>query len=944
MDDRAVIAAVTMRDRFSRPLIPLAAFSGVAALGYFLLAPAEARAACVQTGNDVACAGVDGDGFISTESVTVHVQPDALVGNVMTTRVTGRCPLSLPGISVGASSHVSNEGTISTFGVCAFGIMAENGSAITNSGTILTHDLIAYGILTGDNVTIRTSGRIATEYQGSGGIFGGGGMRVAVEADGTITTAGIGANGIEVGSNALVVNDGAIVVRGDASFGIAAAAGSTIANTGSVETGGSNSIGVQVVSGTLTNAGRVRSLLSGPARALTPTVGVSVVGTGAHFINAANGVVEATHIGVRLDGAQDAALSNAGRIEVSPARQIDGTMVPDGAAVLAASAPATEVFNTGLIIASGGLPALRSLGPQVTLSNSGTIAGDVLLAAGNDVVIYRAGSSIDGTIDFGPGEDTLIFQGTGTLGAPVLNAELLSKSGAGNLTLARDLTVRRQVNIFDGGGIVVNQGVRLTSAATGNLGLLRGAGTIDGPVTNSGTLAPGTQAAKGTLTVTGAFQQFAGGTLAVRLSPDGSSDRLLVGGPATLAGTLALSYEGTAFRDGQRFDVVTPLSGSLARTGQFTLAAPDLAFVKAGLVASSSGGVTVEIDRLSYSTAGVSAGQQSVGLLFDRLQTSPPPALSTTLQQLEFSAPGTATAILEDFTAEGPGGVQNLGLLTLARFGQGLRRYAPTETRPGHFAWARGFSSAGRSRGAASASAFDLHGMIAGLDMTAGDVRLGVAAARTDGDFARGPNAASLNTSLIAVRAGTTWSGVGVEAVLAYGRGAPQIQRTRTSGEILSTDADSNLWSARLEGTYEMAFGPMTFSPHAGAAYQRVGVSAIDEGRALSVRTTDDALSSLRARFGAGVGGAAGSVRPYGDLSLSVELLQRMPRISAGLVGVPESGFELHGDARRRLAVEAEAGLAVTITPELEGYVAGTMTANDLLAGRALTAGLTYRW
>lgn len=935
---------MTVRDRFSRPLSPVAAFSGVAALGYFLLAPAVVRAACVQTGNDVECAGVDGDGFISTESVTVHVRPDALVGNVMTTRVTGRCPLSLPGISVGASSNVSNEGTISTFGVCAFGIMAENGSVIANTGTILTHDLVSYGILTGDNVTIRTSGRIATEYQGSGGIFGGNGVRVAVEAGGTITANGIGANGIEVGSNAVVVNDGAIVARGDASFGIAAAAGSTVANTGSVEIGGNNSVGVQVVNGTLTNAGRIQGVLSGPARALTPTIGVSAVGKDAHFINAANGVVEATHIGVRLDGAQSAAVNNAGRIEVSPARQIDGTLVPDGAAILATAAPATEVINTGLIVASGGLPALRSLGAQVTLFNSGTIAGDVRLAGGNDLVIYRAGSSIDGIVDFGPGEDSLIFQGSGALSAPVLNAEFLSKNGAGNLTLTRDLTIGQQVNIFDGGGIVVNPGVRLTSAATGNLGLLRGAGTIDGLVTNSGTLAPGTQTAKGTLTVTGAFQQFANGTLAIRLSPGGSSDRLVVGGPATLAGTLALSYEGTAFRNGQRFDVVTPLSGSLTQTGQFTLAAPDLAFVKAGLVTSASGGVTVEIDRLSYSTAGVSAGQKSVGRLFDRLQTSPPQALSTTLQQLEFSAPGAATAILEDFTAEGPGGVQNLGLLTLERFAQGLRRHGPTETLPGHLAWARGFSSTGRSRGAASVADFDLHGMIAGLDMTAGDAWLGIAAARTDGDFARGTNAASLNASLIAFRAGTTWSGFGVEAALAYGHGTPQTRRARPSGEILSTDADSDLWSARVDATYEMAFGPMTFSPHAGAAYHRVGVSAIDEGRALSVRTMDDALHSLRARFGAGVGGAAGSVRPYGDLSISVELLQRMPRISAGLVGVPDSGFELHGDARRRLAVEAEAGLAVTMTPELEGYVAGTMTANDLLAGRTLTAGLTYRW
>ncbi len=938
---------MTLRDCLPNFLLPVAALSGAAALGFCFLDPSAAQAACTQTGNNVECAGVDGDGFISTQSVTVRIRPDALVGNIMSTNVTGRCPLSLPGISVGPSSDIFNEGTISTFGVCAFGVMAGNGGTITNSGTILTHDLVSYGILSGNDVTIRTSGRIATEYQGSGGIFGGSGMRVTVEAGGTVTAGGIGAHGIEVGANALVVNEGAVAARGDASFGIVAGTGSTLMNSGSVETTGNNSIGIQVVDGTLTNAGRIRGVLAGPALALTPTVGVSVVGKDAHFTNTSSGIVEATHIGVRLDGAQSAALSNEGRIDVSLVRDIEGAVLPNGAAVLAVGGAPVELANSGLIVARGGLAAFKSLGPAVALSNSGTIDGDVLFAAGNDVVTYRAGSAINGTVDFGAGEDLLVFQGSGTFAAPILNLEFLSKSSGGNLVLTRDLAVRRQVNIFDGGAITLNSGARLISGATGNLGLLRGAGTIEGMVTNDGVIAPGTPSAKGTLTITGAFRQFPTGTLAVRLSPDGSSDKLLIGGPATLAGTLALSYEGTAFHDRQRFDILAPISGSLSSTGQFTLAAPELAFVKAGLVTNSAGAVAVEIERLSYSTAGVTAAQRSVGRLFDRLQAAPPAALISTLAQLEFSSPRAAAALLEEFAAEGPAGVQTLGLMTLERFTQGLRYGAPAGVSGGRFAWAQGFTSTGRSRGAVSPADFDLQGLTAGVNIARGDMWLGVAAARTDGDFVRGASQADAGAALIALTAARRWDDLGVEAALAYGHGSPDMRRVRLQGgtpDTLTSKAASNLWSAVLAATYEKAFGPVVISPHLGAAYHRVGLSATDEGRALAVRTAGGALDSLRIDLGAGLNAVTGRIRPYGEMSLSVELMQRMPRVAASLIGVPDSSFALEGDARRRVAVDAEVGLAVALAAGWEGRVAGTMTANDLLAGRALTAGLTYRW
>jgi uncharacterized protein YhjY with autotransporter beta-barrel domain len=916
-------------------------------LAYFVLTPSEARADCIQSGRNVDCPGRDPDGFLSSDSLDVHIRPNALVRNLFTTEVVGTCPLSLPAIVAGPASTVLNEGFVSTFGVCGFGISVDRDSAVTNSGRILTHDYISFGIVSGDNGAIRNSGLISTTYQGSVGVIGGDQMRVTVEAGGRISTTGHGAHGIEVGANALVTNDGNIAASGDTAFGITAATRSTVINNGSIETSANNSIGVKITDGSLTNTGLIRNVLTGPAFAPTPTTGVSMNGSAANFTNTASGVLQATHIGVRFDGINDATLANAGRIEVSSATRFDGTPALNGGAIVVAGTAPTRITNTGVIVAHDALPAVRSFGPRVYLTNDGTITGDVLLSRGDDVLTYREGSTIEGTVDFGAGSDLLILQGSGILSISVVNLEILSKSGDGTFVLAHDLTVLEQVNVFDRSGIVINPGVRLTSRATGNSGVLRGAGIIDGPVTNSGLIAPGTDAAKGTLTVTGAFHQFANGTLAVRLSPDGSSDKLIVGGPLTLAGTLALTYEGTAFRDGQRFDIVTPLSAPLPSAGQFALAAPDLPFVKADLVATSSGGVAVEIDRLSYSTAGATEGQRSVGRLLDRLQAAPPAPLRETLEQLEFSSPDAATDILESLAPEAPGGIQNLGLMTLERLSQGLQHHVSFDASRGHFAWARGFSSNGRSRDSGAGADYNLHGAIAGVNIPFDKLHLGLAAARTGGDFTRGGSAASFDTSLIALTAGARWDAFGIDAAIAYGNASPDMRRMRIRGgiaETLASEANTDLWSASLGGTYEKEVGPVLLSPHVGAAYHRVNLSAVNETGVLAVRTTEDTLESLRARLGARVSTILGRIRPYGDLSLSAELMQRMPRISASFIDVPNSGFDLYGDARRHIAVDAQAGIAVAIADGLEGHIAGTMTANDLLAGRTLTAGLTFRW
>ncbi|MGE4063633.1 MAG: hypothetical protein AB7E79_09720 [Rhodospirillaceae bacterium] len=914
-----------------------------------ILAP-EASAACVQSGSNVECAGVDIDGFRSPQTLTINIRPGAFVQNVISNDVIGICPLSLPAIESGAFSTVLNEGAISTGGVCGFGIVVARGASVVNLGSIRTADLVAHGIIAAENASVRNGGSISTIHQGSPGILGDRGVRVVTDIGSLITTAGGGSTGIEVGALSTITHNGAITVTGDAASGLHAGGESAIINNGSISTSANNSIGVRVDGGRLVNNGHVRSVLEGAGFALTPTVGVSIVGIDANFANSPTGNVTATHIGVRLSGTQGSGLINDGRIEVSPAVLYDGTISANGAAVLIAGGAGVAMSNSGAIVARGGLPALRSLAPRVDLQNSGSIVGDIILSGGSDSITSEDGSSIDGTIDFGAGEDTLIVRGGGSLGRPLMNLEYLSKSGANALRFTRDVSIAQQVNVFGGGGISIDRGVRVATPLTDNIGTIHGLGTLDGALDNSGTVAPGSETEKGILTVSGAFRQFQNGRLLIRISPDGTSDKLLLGGPATLAGSLLVAYDlaaGGGFEDGQRFDVVSPLGSSLAATGELTLRAPQLTFLTASLVRTANGGFAVEIDRRAYESAAATQNQAAAGRMLDRARGSGGPELAPTFAQLESGTLADATTILAGFAPESPGGVQNLNLMALERFSKSLRTRAAAGAPAGRYAWARGFAAGGRSRDVASKTDYALRGGAAGLEMPVGGLSVGIAAARIDGDFSRDTDLADFDASVLGITARRTWDDFTLDAAVAYGTGSPRMQRPRSNGAAMGTvvtDGNVDLWSISMEGDFSKAMGPVVVVPHLGAVYHRARLGALQEPHPLGLRTDTATAESLRGRAGVAVSVSAGRVRPYGDLSMSVELLERQPQIGAAISGVSGSDFVLTGDARRQIAVEAEAGLAVALSSSVEAHVAGEFTANDLLAGRTLSAGLTFRW
>jgi filamentous hemagglutinin family protein len=154
----------------------------------------------------------------------------------------------------------------------------------------------------------------------------------------------------------------------------------------------------------------------------------------------------------------------------------------------------------------------------------------------------------------------------------------LSNGASGTITLSGgDLrvasSITSQAGLIDLGGFMLQSGL----GGINNMGTISGAGIIQlldsgsgGTLFNNGTLSPGgTAGAIGTLTIKGAFQQNAGGTLAVRVNSASTNDLLDITGGSALGGTLAIAnFPGYTMGSGENHTV---LAAAFTTTGTFTV-------------------------------------------------------------------------------------------------------------------------------------------------------------------------------------------------------------------------------------------------------------------------------------------------------------------------------------------------------------------------------------
>jgi hypothetical protein len=144
------------------------------------------------------------------------------------------------------------------------------------------------------------------------------------------------------------------------------------------------------------------------------------------------------------------------------------------------------------------------------------------------------------------------------------------------------------------------------------LGGLAGPGTINGDVTNAGTVRPGTATATGGLTLNGDYTQAAAGTLTIRLgglAAGAGYDQLVVNGTATLGGTLAVTLvNGFQPRRGDQFQPLL-FGGGQGPFARYTLGGNEAAFASTFVASVSSFPAALsDADRCAISRSALGFG------------------------------------------------------------------------------------------------------------------------------------------------------------------------------------------------------------------------------------------------------------------------------------------------------------------------------------------------
>ncbi|MFL5679673.1 MAG: beta strand repeat-containing protein [Chloroflexota bacterium] len=397
------------------------------------------------------------------------------------------------------------------------------------------------------------------------------------------------------------------------------------AATTTLRSGAAAAISVQAVTITL---GRTLSLAAGSTTTISGSGNIGGGGSGSGtIVNAGSVAISGnTGISVSVTNGASGTLTSSATSSFSNAFRNDGQIVVSAGVLSITGAfanynQATDVLTGGVYHVNG---TLRFTGADIK-TNAATIV-------------------LDGTPSLI--QDTVPADGFRDLAA---NPGTLSIIGGRSLTLPTALA--------SSGTLIVGTASALSApSVTITGGTLSGSGTIHAPVTNGGTVLPGTS--PGILTVDGTYNQGTSGALNIEIAgttPGTGHDQLAISGAATLNGALRLSTTGGFVpSNGQTFTILTYAS----HTGCFTtIDGRDLAGVGQGMFydvdcGPTSAVVTTRRAEISIADASITEGDDGTqALSFTVSQNVRRPDLGTSVAFA--TADGTATSPADFAAAAG---------------------------------------------------------------------------------------------------------------------------------------------------------------------------------------------------------------------------------------------------------------------------------------------------
>jgi len=739
------------------------------------------------------------------------------------------------GTTVDILSGVSVSNTLGgpTIGGTGTWALANHGSVsgqikLDGAGSMVTNS----GLLTGGNaITLLGGGTVVNE------------LGATINATSSAISIGKFPSGGNPGVGpGVVVNSGTItqvVAGGDL---VLLQFGGSVTNTATgVISGNSSGNAVSIGQGTERTVVNSGSIIN--TRLTGNSTGVFVQGGPSTITNNAGGVIKGGFNGVYASASGVLTFTNAGTIESTGSSANSKAVEATGGGTFVNSGTIKSAAGDGLYLNAAG-----------TVTNSGTITGAVnainFNGSSTRTLKLDTGSVLNGLVKGGTGTDNLILIGSGSEStAKFLNFETLSMQGSA-WTLSNAGTFSSSAEVQAG---VLNVLGTLASPTIDirALGTVKGTGTLQGAVSNAGTV----DLTAGTLHVTGTYANAGTGVLQVGVTPSAASGVLAVSGVATLNGgtVRALTVPGGGYTVGSGYQVLTAASV----LGSFDGVVDDSAFLQFVLDYDTAGEVWLRIISIAnLPSIAETPNQLATATALQALPTSP---LFDAVVPL-----GTADALeaFDDLSGEIQASLPR-ALIDASRY----PRDAALDRVDAAFAaiaasqvgarniWARAYGAAGTVAGDGNAAGFDFGagGLLVGADgLVSRELFLGMLA---------GIGGVAVDLPERDARAEATSYQLGIyggaalgQVRLAFGAAvaANQVSVARTpsfTGFSETLDADYQTTTAQLFGELGYAFelGDVTLTPFVRGAL--IGQS----GSRYSESGGDAALSGASADIGAAV-------------------------------------------------------------------------------------------
>ena len=602
---------------------------------------------------------------------------------------------------------------------------------------------------------------------------------------------------------------------------------------------------------------------------------------------------------------------------------------------------------------------VKLAGGDDIFTNYGTINGlcdgmgcstAISLGCGDDVLNLMSGSVVNGDIDGCDEDDEINLDGEGTFDHDIDDFEYLNKTGAGTWTLNGDVEVDDTATVAAGtllvNGTMGDGGLDVTVDPGATLG---GVCTIDGDLTNNGTVSPG--ASIGIMTITGDYTHNAGATLLVEIEGTDNislldnSDQLDVSDTATLNGGRVEVTPVGYVTEGSVYTVVT--AGDLAGAGFDGVNSTAVLSFELNTVGSDV--QLVVADRKSYADAlaGGRPNQQAIGNilqgivptatgdmreLFNALDGLPDAnALGNALNQL-------SPEVYAGLTDVSLGGVNLYNGTMLNRLGQ-LRgtgqvasgqsgqRYAdnwntmtdsgpvlanvpaPSRNTDGWSTWARGFSVFADHESTSKQLGFDYNtvGMAAGMDNTLNEnLALGfsLGAARTDVNYSGVNSDTDVDTRHLGVYGTYSTDKYYIDASLSYALNSYDTDRSIVIGAVTkqaTSDHDADDYSVYVGGGCFHKLGDWGLVPTMSLQYAYHDEEGFSEKGAggLNLKVSSFDADSFISRLGFRLGRMfeAGYMKIFPEVSIqwAHEFGDTDRQVIARFAGNPAGSFTVNG-------------------------------------------------